>query len=490
MLRNRFLVVIESVLNRFDLSFTVHVQCFLNKGLLDIVSDLSFNFLHRLRLETRLFSRNVFRFTQPGNTSRMVFGSRWILWRVHIFFQQFLIGRIQLRIEIGLIKISIDQINCDAQIMLRQHFVFVVAFQWRRVVLNEAVVRERISYEFQIERYVWQRIAIFHTANELGSEKQSRTEYLISNSSEIEVNLKRNNCEFDFRRALQPFRTYFFSTGRWGRFSAGLLPFWIVGAIMSHEINFYLLGEKLILFWNKLLILFWQRSGLEWINAWSWFVECFECFECCHMKVNLNFFDSSNKTTKFGKRIDFIASSFLSFELNNLILNASSQKFRNKVFIPLALRLTHSASYKIRAFRPPNSEVVIVRTQAIVDESRHGVRHYPHHTIWVNLGVEKKYISPPKNATNSFRRELHSNLLDRSFSCHQQQAKDDFRGCGCERCSSNWFHSEQPASKIWLRFCYRSRAWLIAYSVHELPEEWNLRCGMTGWMLPRSEEFL
>lgn len=164
--------ILKCLFDRLNLSLTIHVQCFLDKWFSHIETNFGFDFFIILRLEPRLFGGNVFRFTQPWNAFGMMPWPLWVLWCMHFFFEQFFIGWIQYWIRIGLIQISIDQINRYTQIMFSQYFVFVITFQRRWIVLNKSVCCKWIRNVFQIEWNVRQCIGVFHTAYQLRSEKR------------------------------------------------------------------------------------------------------------------------------------------------------------------------------------------------------------------------------------------------------------------------------------------------------------------------------
>ena len=55
------------------------------------------------------------------------------------------------RVGIHSVRVRIDQVDRHTQIMFRQKFVFVGAFQRGRVVLDETSLLERISDDFGFE---------------------------------------------------------------------------------------------------------------------------------------------------------------------------------------------------------------------------------------------------------------------------------------------------------------------------------------------------
>lgn len=162
-------IVIERLLDGFDLRFSVHVQGFLPQTLLHVETDLGFNLFHCLRLEPSLFRRNVFRLPQPGYRFGMPTATERILRRVDIFFQQFLIRRIQLSQMIDLVQVPVDQINSHSQIVLGQHFVAIIPLQRGRLVLDKPIILKRIRNELQIERNIRQGIAVLDPADQFGS---------------------------------------------------------------------------------------------------------------------------------------------------------------------------------------------------------------------------------------------------------------------------------------------------------------------------------
>lgn len=174
MFRDIHLIFIKRLLNGLNLCISVHIQRFLNERLANVVTDLGLNLFHRLRLEPSLFRWNILGATKPRYTLGVIPGPHWILWRMHIFLQQFFVGRIQLSVRIGLVQIAINQIDGYTQIVFGQYFIFVVSLQRCGIVLDEAVILERIGYKFEIERNVGQGIAVFYTGNQLRSGKIGR----------------------------------------------------------------------------------------------------------------------------------------------------------------------------------------------------------------------------------------------------------------------------------------------------------------------------
>lgn len=65
-----------------------------------------------------------------------------------VLLEQFLVGRIELGVGIGLVEIAIDQIDGDAQIVFGEDLVAIVAFQGGGIVLDEAIVFEWVRNEF------------------------------------------------------------------------------------------------------------------------------------------------------------------------------------------------------------------------------------------------------------------------------------------------------------------------------------------------------
>ena len=61
-----------------------------------------------------------------------------------------------------------DEVDIDAQIVLRQQLVFVVPLERGRGVVDESVGLERVGDEFGVEGNVGQTVAVLDTAHQLG----------------------------------------------------------------------------------------------------------------------------------------------------------------------------------------------------------------------------------------------------------------------------------------------------------------------------------
>lgn len=164
--------VFERLFDGLDLAIAVHVQSLLPQALLHVIAHFRLHLLHVLRLEAGLLRGNVFTFAQPRHALCVVPGPHRVLWRVHILLEQALVGRIQLLVgRVGLlVQVPVDQVNGHAEVVLRQYFVLVVALQRRGIVLDEAVILERIRDELQIERDVGKTVRVLDAANQLGPE--------------------------------------------------------------------------------------------------------------------------------------------------------------------------------------------------------------------------------------------------------------------------------------------------------------------------------
>lgn len=94
----------------------------------------------------------------------MMSGTLGVLRSQHVFFEQFLIGGVQLGGGVVLINVFVDQVDAHSQVVLGQHFEFVVSLQRRRVIVDEAIRVERVFYELQVEWNVREGVAVFDPA--------------------------------------------------------------------------------------------------------------------------------------------------------------------------------------------------------------------------------------------------------------------------------------------------------------------------------------
>ena len=74
-----------------------------------------------------------------------------------------------LTICVYFVSVWIDKINGDPEVMLRQQFMFVVTFQRRGIVLDEAIGLKRIRYKLGIEWNIWEIVAVLDATHQVRS---------------------------------------------------------------------------------------------------------------------------------------------------------------------------------------------------------------------------------------------------------------------------------------------------------------------------------